>query len=250
MGQTLPWDQDVRKHSLTYGQARTLGMRTIGHWVGGRTVDGTSGRTGPVHDPALGTQTAEVALASASEVDDVVKVAVDAASTWGQSSLSARATVLFRFRELLDAHRDDLAAIVTSEHGKVLSDALGEVARGLECVDFACGIPQLLKGSYSAEVSTGVDVHTVLEPLGVVAGITPFNFPAMVPLWMLANAIACGNAFVLKPSEKDPSAALMLADLLQQAGLPDGCCNVVMGDRVAVDRILEHPDIAAVSFVG
>ncbi len=225
-------------------------MDTIGHWIGGRSVAGTSGRTAPVYDPARGVQTGEVALASAAEVDEAVKIAVDAASSWGESSLSRRATAMFRLRELLDAHRDDLAAIVTREHGKVLSDAQGEVARGLENVEFACGIPHLLKGSHSAEASTGVDVLTVPEPIGVVAGITPFNFPVMVPLWMMANAIACGNAFVLKPSEKDPSASLMLADLVQQAGFPDGVVTVVQGDREAVDALLIHPDVDAVSFVG
>jgi malonate-semialdehyde dehydrogenase (acetylating) / methylmalonate-semialdehyde dehydrogenase len=225
-------------------------MDSIGHWINGRIESGASGRTGPVFDPARGVQTAEVALASAAEVDDAVKVAVEAASAWGTSSLSRRATALFRLRELLDAHRDALAAIVTREHGKVLSDALGEVARGLENVEFACGIPHLLKGSHSAEASTGIDVLTVPEPVGVVAGITPFNFPVMVPLWMMANAIACGNAFVLKPSEKDPSASLMLAELVQEAGFPDGVVTVIQGDRDAVDALLAHPDIDAVSFVG
>ena len=157
---------------------------------------------------------------------------------------------MFKLRELIDTHRDDLARIVTREHGKVLDDARGEVARGLECVEFACGIPHLLKGAHSSEVSRGMDVHTVLQPLGVVAGITPFNFPVMVPLWMLASAVACGNAFVLKPSEKDPSASLLLSELVQQAGFPDGVVNVVQGDREAVDALLTHPDIAAVSFVG
>jgi malonate-semialdehyde dehydrogenase (acetylating)/methylmalonate-semialdehyde dehydrogenase len=207
-------------------------------------------RTSPIFDPATGQQTGEVELATAADIDAVVKVAADAAKEWGRSSLSKRATILFRFRELVDAHRDELAALVTSEHGKVLGDALGEVARGLECVEFACGIPHLLKGSRSAEVSTGVDVHTVLEPLGVVAGITPFNFPVMVPLWMLANAVACGNAFVLKPSEKDPSAAVRLAELAREAGLPEGVLQVVQGDAEAVDALLTHPDVAAVSFVG
>ncbi len=225
-------------------------MDTIGHWIGGRAVPGTSGRTAPVHDPARGVQTADVALASAAEVGDAVKVAADAAVGWGASPSSRRAGVLFRLRELLDAHRDDLAAIVTREHGKVLDDARGEVARGLDNVEFACGIPHLLKGSHSAEVSGGVDVHTVLQPVGVVAGITPFNFPVMVPLWMLANAVACGNAFVLKPSEKDPSASLLLAELAQRAGFPDGVVNVVQGDAEAVGALLEHPDVDAVSFVG
>jgi malonate-semialdehyde dehydrogenase (acetylating)/methylmalonate-semialdehyde dehydrogenase len=195
-------------------------------------------------------QTGEVALAGAGEVDDIVKVAAEAAATWGDSSLSSRTTALFRLRELLDAHRDELAATISSEHGKVRSDAAGEVARGTECVEFACGVPHLLKGSHSSEVSTGVDVHTLLSPVGVVAGITPFNFPAMVPLWMLANALACGNTFVLKPSEKDPSASLFIADLIGQAGFPDGVFNVVQGDAEAVDALLGHPDVAAVSFVG
>ena len=225
-------------------------MKNIGHWIEGRSVDGSSGRTAPVYDPARGRQTGEVALASAAEVGDVVKVALVASSEWGASPLSRRATMFFRLRELLDAHRGDLAALVTSEHGKVLSDAEGEVSRGLECVEFACGIPHLLKGSHSSEVSTGVDVHTALAPVGVVAGITPFNFPVMVPLWMLANALACGNAFVLKPSEKDPSPSLLLAELVQRAGFPDGVFNVVQGDAEAVDALLDHPEVDAVSFVG
>ena len=225
-------------------------MDTIAHWIDGRSVPGTSGRVGPVYDPARGVQTAEVALATTAEVDAAVAVAVDASRAWGTSSLSRRATALFRLRELIDAHRDDLAAAITREHGKVLTDALGEVARGLENVEFACGIPHLLKGSHSAEASSGIDVTTIPEPVGVVAGITPFNFPVMVPLWMLANAVACGNAFVLKPSEKDPSASLLLAELVQQAGFPDGVVNVVHGDRVAVDALLAHPDVDAVSFVG
>src|SRR4051794_693312 len=205
-------------------------MKAIGHWIGGRATAGAAARTAVVHDPARGVQTAEVALASAAEVDDAVKVATDAASAWGDSSMSTRARLMFQLRELIHEHRDELARIVTSEHGKVLDDARGEVARGLECVEFACGIPHLLKGSHSAEVSTGVDVHTVLHPVGVVAGITPFNFPVMVPLWMLANAVACGNAFVLKPSEKDPSASLRIAELAHEAGFPDGVVNVVQGD--------------------
>jgi malonate-semialdehyde dehydrogenase (acetylating)/methylmalonate-semialdehyde dehydrogenase len=226
------------------------GVRAIGHWIGGRAVPGASGRTAPVHDPARGVQTGEVALASAAEVDRAVAAAAEAATQWGTSSLSTRSTALFRLRELLDAHRDDLAAAVTAEHGKVLSDAAGEVARGLENVEFACGVPHLLKGSRSAEVSTGVDVHAVLQPVGVVAGITPFNFPVMVPLWMVANALACGNTFVLKPSEKDPSASLLLAELAQRAGFPDGVLNVVQGDAEAVAVLLSHPQVDAVSFVG
>ena len=225
-------------------------MRAIGHWIGGRLVDGTSGRTSPVFDPARGVQTAEVALASRAETDDAVKLAVAAAAEWGRSSLSTRVAAMFRLREVLDRRRDELAAAVTAEHGKVHSDALGEVARGLECVEFACGIPQLLKGEHSTEVSTGVDVHTALEPVGVMAGITPFNFPVMVPLWMMANAIACGNAFILKPSEKDPSASLLLAEAVAEAGFPDGVLTVLQGDAEAVDALLAHPDVSAVSFVG
>jgi malonate-semialdehyde dehydrogenase (acetylating)/methylmalonate-semialdehyde dehydrogenase len=195
-------------------------------------------------------QTAEVTLASADEVDTAVTSAVEASGEWAGLPSSGRAALLFRLRELLDAHRGDLAAIVTREHGKVLADARGEVARGVENVEFACGIPHLLEGSHSSEVATGVDVHTVLQPVGVVAGITPFNFPVMVPLWMMANALACGNAFVLKPSEKDPSASLVLAELVQRAGFPDGVLNVVQGDAEAVDALLTHPGIDAVSFVG
>jgi malonate-semialdehyde dehydrogenase (acetylating) / methylmalonate-semialdehyde dehydrogenase len=223
---------------------------TIDHWVDGRLVEGTSGRTSPVFDPAAGKQTTEVALASAAEVDAAVASAVRAAESWGTSSLSTRANLLFRLRELLAAGRDDLAAAVTREHGKVLDDARGEVARGLENVEFACGIPHLLKGASASEVSTGVDIRTVLQPLGVVAGITPFNFPVMVPMWMMANAIACGNTFVLKPSEKDPSASLILADMVSRAGFPDGVVNVVQGDVEAVDALLTHPSVDAVSFVG
>ncbi|HTU36533.1 MAG TPA: CoA-acylating methylmalonate-semialdehyde dehydrogenase [Acidimicrobiales bacterium] len=225
-------------------------MRELEHWVGGKSVAGTSGRVGPVYDPARGVQTATVPLASVDEVDAAVDAAADAAAEWASGSLSARAAVLFRFRDLVAGAAPDLAAAVTAEHGKVLSDAAGEVARGLDNIEFACGIPHLLKGSHSTEVSGGVDVHTVLEPLGVVAGITPFNFPVMVPLWMMANAIACGNAFVLKPSEKDPSPSLLLAELAKEAGLPDGVLNIVHGDAVAVDALLEHPGVAAVSFVG
>ena len=222
----------------------------IGHWIGGRRVDGVSGRTAPVYDPARGIQVDEVALASAAEVADALKVAREAAATWAESSLSTRAAALFKLRELLDQHRDDLAALITREHGKVRLDALGEVARGLECVEFACGIPHLLKGTLSTEVSSGVDVHTIHQPVGVVAGITPFNFPVMVPLWMLANAVACGNAFVLKPSEKDPSPSLLLAELVQQAGVPDGVVTVIQGDAEAVDALLTSPEVDAVSFVG
>jgi malonate-semialdehyde dehydrogenase (acetylating) / methylmalonate-semialdehyde dehydrogenase len=225
-------------------------MRELEHWVGGKSVVGTSGRAGPIFDPARGVQTAAVPLASVDEVREAVDTAAEAAAEWGAGSLSARAAVLFRLRDLVSRASADLAAAVTAEHGKVLSDAAGEVARGLENIEFACGIPHLLKGSHSTEVSSGVDVHTVLEPLGVVAGITPFNFPVMVPLWMLANAIACGNAFVLKPSERDPSPSLLLAELAKEAGVPDGVLNVVHGDAVAVDALLTDPGVAAVSFVG
>ncbi|MBB5935067.1 CoA-acylating methylmalonate-semialdehyde dehydrogenase [Streptomyces zagrosensis] len=225
-------------------------MKTIDHWIGGKPVEGTSGEYGPVTDPATGVQTTRVALASAAEVDAAVAAAKGAYATWGTSSLAQRTAVLFKYRELLDAHRDELALLITAEHGKVHSDALGELARGLEIVELACGIPQLLKGDLSSQVSTRVDVASIRQPLGVVAGIVPFNFPAMVPMWMFPLAIACGNTFVLKPSEKVPSAAYKLAQLAAHAGLPDGVLNIVNGDRVAVDRLLEHPDVAAVSFVG
>ncbi|ABW13304.1 methylmalonate-semialdehyde dehydrogenase [Parafrankia sp. EAN1pec] len=225
-------------------------MKTIGHWINGKSAPSASGRVGRVFDPARAVQTGQVTLASTAEVDDVVRVARDAAVSWGASSLSNRSTLLFRLRELLDASRDELAAAVAAEHGKVHSDALGEVARGIECVEFACGIPHLLKGSHSSEVSRGVDVHTELHPVGVVAGITPFNFPVMVPLWMLANAVATGNTFILKPSEKDPSASLILADLVTRAGFPDGVFNVLQGDAEAVRALLTHPGVDAVSFVG
>jgi malonate-semialdehyde dehydrogenase (acetylating)/methylmalonate-semialdehyde dehydrogenase len=227
-----------------------MSIKRINHWIGGRTVEGTSGRTGPVYNPALGEHVADVAFASAAEVDAAVEAARSAFPAWRATGLSRRSEILFRMRELLDANRKEVAAVVVAEHGKVLADAEGEVARGLENLEFACGVPYLLRGAYSEQASTGVDVHSVAQPLGVVAGITPFNFPVMVPLWMMANGIACGNCFILKPSEKDPSASLLLADLWKQAGLPDGVFNVIHGDRVAVDRILEHPDIAAVSFVG
>jgi malonate-semialdehyde dehydrogenase (acetylating)/methylmalonate-semialdehyde dehydrogenase len=225
-------------------------MRTIDHWINGTTVPSGSGRTAPVFDPATGIQQAVVALASTGEVDDAVARAVAAFRTWRTSSLSKRAEVMFRFHQLVLEHRDEIANLVSSEHGKVPSDAAGELARGIENIEFACGIPQMMKGSFSEQVSGGVDVYSIRQPLGVVAGITPFNFPAMVPMWMFANAIACGNTFILKPSEKDPSVSLLLARLLKEAGLPDGVFSVVQGDKVAVDRILEHPDIAAVSFVG
>jgi malonate-semialdehyde dehydrogenase (acetylating) / methylmalonate-semialdehyde dehydrogenase len=222
----------------------------ISHWIDGRITQGTSGRSGPVYNPATGLQTGEVDFASAAEVDSAVASAKAAAAEWRSASLSRRSGVLFAFRHLLHENIDELAKILTSEHGKVLSDAHGEIARGLENVEYACGVPELMKGGYSEQAGTGVDVYSIRQPLGVVAGITPFNFPAMVPLWMAANAIACGNAFVLKPSEKDPSASLFLAELWKKAGLPDGVFTVLQGDKEAVDAILAHPDIAAVSFVG
>ena len=222
----------------------------IDHWISGAERASTSGRTSAVFNPATGQQTAEVGLAGLDDVDAAVASAHEAARDWRTASLSRRSAVLFAFRELLHNHSDELAAVVTAEHGKVLDDAAGEVARGLENVEFATGAPHLLKGGFSEQVSGGVDVYSIRQPLGVVAGITPFNFPVMVPLWMCANAIACGNAFILKPSEKDPSASLFLARLWRQAGLPDGVFTVLQGDKVAVDGLLVHPDVAALSFVG
>ena len=222
----------------------------VHHWIGGARLPGASGRSGPVYNPATGAVAREVDFASVEEVDAAVRAAHDAYAEWRSTSISRRTEILFRMRNLVDQHREEIAAHLTREHGKVRTDALGEVARGLENLEFATGIPHLLKGGFSEQVSTGVDVYQIRQPLGVVAGITPFNFPAMVPMWMFANAIACGNTFVLKPSEKDPSASVYLAELWKEAGLPDGVFNVVHGDKVAVDRILEHPDIAAVSFVG
>jgi malonate-semialdehyde dehydrogenase (acetylating)/methylmalonate-semialdehyde dehydrogenase len=222
----------------------------VNHWINGRRVAGGSGRSGPVYNPATGELAREVDFASGEEVDAAVAAAKTAFPAWRATSLSRRTEILFRIRNLVDEHRAEIAAHLTREHGKVPSDALGEVARGLENLEFATGIPHLLKGAFSEQVSAGIDVYQIRQPLGVAAGITPFNFPAMVPMWMFGNAIACGNTFVLKPSEKDPSASVYLGELLKEAGVPDGVFNVVQGDRVAVDRILEHPDIAAVSFVG
>ncbi len=225
-------------------------MNRIGHWVNNKVVLGTSGKSGVVFNPATGEQQAAVDFASVAELDAVVAASKAAFPAWRSTSLSRRAEIMFRMRELVDANRKEIANIVSLEHGKVPADAMGELARGLENIEFACGIPALLKGGYSEQAAGGVDVYSIRQPLGVVAGITPFNFPAMVPMWMFANAIMCGNTFVLKPSEKDPSASMFIADLLRQAGLPDGVFNVVHGDKVAVDRLLEHPDIFAVSFVG
>jgi len=225
-------------------------MNRISHWIDGTVVESTSGNSAPVYDPSTGEQSAAVDLASPAEVDTAVAAAKAALPEWRSTSLSKRAEVMFRLRELVDANRKEIATLLTAEHGKVLSDSLGEVARGLENIEYACGIPQLIKGDYSEQAASGIDVYSIRQPLGVVAGITPFNFPAMVPMWMFANALACGNTFVLKPSEKDPSVNMFVAELLAQAGLPAGCFNVVQGDKVAVDRILEHDDVAAVSFVG
>ena len=225
-------------------------MNRISHWIDGHVVEGTSGRSGVVFDPATGQQQASVDFASVAEVDQAVAVAKAAFPAWRSTNLSRRAEVMFHMRELVDANRKEIATLLTKEHGKVLGDALGEVARGLENIEFACGIPNLLKGGYSEQASGGVDVYSIKQPLGVVAGITPFNFPAMVPMWMFANAIGCGNTFVLKPSEKDPSASMFIGELLKQAGLPDGVFNVINGDKVAVDALLHHADIQAISFVG
>ncbi|MCC6226814.1 MAG: CoA-acylating methylmalonate-semialdehyde dehydrogenase [Microthrixaceae bacterium] len=225
-------------------------MNRIEHWIAGASSSGGSQRSAAVFNPANGNQSAEVVLADRTDVDAAVASAAAAADGWRATSLARRAEILFAARELLHQRRRELAAAVTAEHGKVLSDAAGEVARGIENVEFACGVPHLLKGSYSEQASTGVDVFSIHQPLGVVAGITPFNFPAMVPMWMLANAIACGNAFILKPSEKDPSASLLIAKALADAGLPPGVLTVLQGDREAVDGLLEHPGVAAISFVG
>ncbi|MGB3737460.1 MAG: CoA-acylating methylmalonate-semialdehyde dehydrogenase [Ilumatobacter sp.] len=225
-------------------------MNRISHWIDGKVVPSTSGNSAPVYDPATGEQTGQLDLASVEDVDAAVAAAKAAFPGWRATSLSKRAEVMFRMRELVDANRKEIASLLTAEHGKVLSDSLGEVARGLENIEFACGIPQLIKGEYSEQAATGIDVYSIRQPLGVVAGITPFNFPAMVPMWMFANALACGNTFILKPSEKDPSVSMFLAELLSKAGLPDGCFNIVQGDKVSVDRILHHDDVAAVSFVG
>jgi malonate-semialdehyde dehydrogenase (acetylating) / methylmalonate-semialdehyde dehydrogenase len=231
-------------------QERGEEIARINHWIGGRPVAGESGRSGPVFNPATGEQTGAVDFASVEEVGRAVAAAKEAFPAWRATSLSRKSEILFRIRRLVDEHREDLARFLTLEHGKVLSDALGEVARGLEVVEFACGIPHLLKGGFSEQASTGIDVYSIRQPLGVVGGITPFNFPAMVPMWMWAPAIACGNTFVLKPSEKDPSASIFTAELLKEAGVPDGVFNVVHGDKVAVDALLEHPDVVALSFVG
>ncbi len=232
------------------GSAGNSELREITHWIGGQKVAGTSGRFSDVYNPATGHVQAKVPLASRAELDAAVASAQAAAPAWGALPPLRRARVLFRFRELFEQNLDKLAEIITSEHGKVFSDAKGEATRGLEVVEFATGIPQLLKGEFSEQVGTGIDSWSMRQPLGVVAGITPFNFPVMVPMWMFPVALACGNAFILKPSERDPSASILIAELLKQAGLPDGVFTVLHGDKDAVDGILEHPGIKAVSFVG
>src|SRR5579859_6218771 len=232
------------------GATETLVVATVSHWINGKHVVAESGRGGAIRNPATGEVLAEVGYASSDEVDIAVAAAKAAFADWRATPLSRRAEVMFRLRSLIVENRQRLAEIISRENGKTFADAMGEVARGLENVEFACGIPNLLKGKFSEQASRGVDVYQIRQPLGVVAGITPFNFPAMVPMWMFANAIACGNTFVLKPSEKDPSVSFYLAELLKQAGLPDGVFNIVQGDRVAVDALLAHPDVKAISFVG
>ncbi len=222
----------------------------VTHWINGQSWTGKTDKKGDVFNPATGLKTGEVDFADLATIDEAINSAHNAFAGWRDTSLTKRAQIIFKFRELLNEKKDELAKIITSEHGKVISDALGEVTRGQEVVEFACGIPHLLKGGFSEGVSSGVDVYSIRQPLGVVAGITPFNFPAMVPMWFFPIAIAAGNTFVLKPSEKDPSAAIWLAKLWKEAGLPDGVFNVINGDKVAVDRILEHPKVKAVSFVG
>lgn len=225
-------------------------MKSINHLIDGQAIPGQSGNTTGVYNPATGQQTGELALASVEEVDAAVASAQAAFESWQKVSLAGRTKLMYRFRNLIAENAEEIAALLTAEHGKVLSDSAGEIARGIENIEYACGIAELLKGDYNESASTGVDVYTVRQPLGVVAGITPFNFPMMVPLWMIPNAVACGNTFVLKPSERDPSAPLLMAQLFQEAGFPPGVLNVVNGDKVAVDRLLEHPDVKAASFVG
>jgi len=228
----------------------TTTLRTISHRIGGEETGGASTRMAPVHNPARGEQQAEVVLADEQDVDRAVQAARSAFETWGDVSLTSRARIMFRFRDLVERHMDEIMRIISSEHGKVLEDARGEAIRGMEVIEYACGLPQLIKGEYSDQVSTDVDAFSFRQPLGVCAGITPFNFPIMVPMWMHPMAIATGNTFVLKPSERDPSVSNFIAELYAEAGLPDGVFNVVHGDKVAVDALLDHADVAAVSFVG
>ncbi len=225
-------------------------IKSIGHFIGGARVGGTSGRTGDIFNPATGEKSGTVALASAAELNKAVELAQAAWPAWAATPPLRRARVITRFREIAEARKDELAKLIVDEHGKVMSDALGSIQRGLEVVEFASGIPHLLRGDYTEQVGPAIDSYSTRQALGVCAGITPFNFPAMVPLWMFPLAIACGNAFILKPSERDPSAPMLLAEIMKAAGLPDGILSVVNGDKVAVDAILNHPGIAAVSFVG
>jgi malonate-semialdehyde dehydrogenase (acetylating) / methylmalonate-semialdehyde dehydrogenase len=225
-------------------------MKTIQHWIDGAFTPGSSERVGPVYNPATGQRTGEVAMGTKSDVDLAVTAAGAAFESWRFSSLAQRQNIMFAYREMVAARRREIAAVLTSEHGKTLDDALGEVQRGLEVIEFACNIAHMLKGSFSEQVSTGVDTYTIRQPLGVVVGITPFNFPAMVPMWMFPLAIACGNTFILKPSEKDPSPSLLAAEMLAEAGLPDGVFNIIQGDREAVDALITHPGVDAISFVG
>jgi malonate-semialdehyde dehydrogenase (acetylating) / methylmalonate-semialdehyde dehydrogenase len=227
-----------------------VALKRTTHWIGGSLVESKSGRSGIVWNPATGEEQTRVDFADAAEVDAAVASAKSAFPEWRATALSRRAEIMFRFRELVDANRRQIAGLISAEHGKTIPDAMGEVARGIENIEFACGIPTLLKGGFSEQASRGIDVYQIRQPLGPVAGITPFNFPAMVPLWMFPNALACGNTFILKPSEKDPSVSLLLAELLKRAGVPAGVFNVVQGDRIAVDRLLDHPDVKAISFVG
>ena len=227
-----------------------MNMPTVSHFVLNKPWSGASKRTGDIHNPATGAATGQVTLASKADVDEVVDVAAAALPAWAATPPAKRAMIMFEFRDLLRKHTNELAELLSAEHGKTLPDANGEIARGIEVVEFACGIPQLLKGEYSEAVAVNVDSHTVRQPVGVVAGITPFNFPAMVPLWMYPVAISCGNTFVLKPSEKDPTVVLRIAELLAEAGLPAGVFNVVNGDKEAVDALLDNPKVGAVSFVG
>ncbi|MCZ6817110.1 MAG: CoA-acylating methylmalonate-semialdehyde dehydrogenase [Planctomycetota bacterium] len=224
--------------------------KSLSHFISGKPVAGHGDRFGEVYNPATGEIAAKVPFASAGEVDDAVKAAAAAFPEWAATPPSRRAQIMFKFNELLDTHRDELARLITAEHGKVLSDAAGSLQRGIEVVEFACGIPHLLRGDFTESVGTGIDSWSVRQPVGVCAGITPFNFPAMVPMWMFPLAITCGNTFILKPSEKDPSCSLRLAEILTEAGLPDGVFNVINGDKVAVDALLEHPAVDAISFVG
>src|SRR5687768_12636763 len=225
-------------------------MERIANAIGGRLAPSGSGRVAPVFNPATGEQSAELGLSTTAEVDRAVQAAKAIAPEWGRTPPLKRARYMFRFKELLDSRAADVARAISSEHGKTHADALGEVARGIEVVEFACGIPHLLKGEFSRNVGPEIDTHSDRQPLGICAGITPFNFPCMVPLWMYPVAVACGNTFVLKPSERDPSAPMLIHDLFRQAGFPDGVLNIVHGDKEAVDAILDHPDIKAVSFVG